>query len=411
MRNLLLVARREFLQRVRSRGFVLTSIGVPVILAIVALVTGGVTTPQIEMADLAEGLGPQEPVGYVDQADLIASVPEGIRSDRLQEYPDEAAAGAALERGEIEAYYVIPADYPRSGELRRVSLRLPGGFPPDDRWLERLLARNLFPELDAEQVSRLEEPLGPGGLRFVRALAGEGEEATEEGGISFLPFLVVMAVMIPLFTGGSYLFQSLAQEKGSRMMEVLLVSLRPRQLLAGKLLGLGALTLVQYLIWAGIGGAALLATGQGVAGLLSGINLSAGELGPVLLFALGGYWLYASLMAGIGALASDVEGSRGWVFLITLPILVPIYLWSAIVGAPNEPLSVFLSFFPFSAPVTMLLRMTAAQVPIWQVGASAALLLATAAGLTWLMARLFRAQILLSGEKISLGRLARALTG
>ena len=206
--------------------------------------------------------------------------------------------------------------------------------------------------------------------------------------------LVAIAVMIPLFTSGSYLFKSLSQEKESRVIELLLASLQPRQLLGGKLLGLGALAMVQYLIWAVMGLLAATLFGGGAVQLLSAIQLSAGEVALVLPYALGGYALYASVMAGLGALSPDMEGSRGWVFLLTLPMMLPVYLWSAIASSPNGPLATALSLIPFSAPVAMLMRMTSTTVPAWQIGVSLGLLAVTTIVVIWLMARLFRVQTL-----------------
>jgi ABC-2 type transport system permease protein len=226
-----------------------------------------------------------------------------------------------------------------------------------------------------------------------------------------LPFVVAMAVMVPLFTSGGLLFQSLAQEKSNRVMEILLVSLRPRQLLTGKLLGLGALTLVQYVSWVVIGGLVLLVAGGDASQFLPSLSLSLGELGLVFPYALGGFLLYAALMAGIGALAQDVESSRAWIFIITLPMTLPIYLWMGITSSPHGPLATVLSMVPFSSPITMLMRMTSTVVPGWQIGLSLALLLLTGVGMIWLMGRLFRVQTLLSGESISLQRVWSALRG
>jgi ABC-2 type transport system permease protein len=226
-----------------------------------------------------------------------------------------------------------------------------------------------------------------------------------------LPFVVTIAVMIPLFSGGSYLFQSLATEKSNRVMEILLVSLRPRQLLTGKLLGLGALILVQYAIWVVIVGVTLVVSGRGAGQLLAGINLSTVEILLALPYALGGFGLYAAVMAGIGALAADMESGRMWIFVLTLPMMAPIYVWTAIVNAPHSPLALGLSLFPYSAPVAMLMRMTATAVPAWQLAASLALLALATVMTIWLMARLFRAQTLLSGEPLSVGRFWGALTG
>ncbi|MFQ5594323.1 MAG: ABC transporter permease [Anaerolineae bacterium] len=268
----------------------------------------------------------------------------------------------------------------------------------------------MFPEAGPEQIARLRWPFGTTGPEFV-TLSSEGEAGAEGQGSVWLPFLVAMAVMVPLFSSGGYLLQSLAQEKSSRVIEMLLVSLRPSQLLTGKLLGLGALTLVQYACWIAISLLSLIVAGRDASQLLAGISLSTHELLLVVPFALGGYVLYAALMAGIGALAPDIESSRAWVFVVTLPMLVPIYLWMAISTSPNGSLAVALSLIPFSAPVAMLMRMTSTSVPAWQLGVSLLLLALTGVGMVLLMARLFRVQTLLSGESLSIRRMWSALAG
>jgi ABC-2 type transport system permease protein len=135
------------------------------------------------------------------------------------------------------------------------------------------------------------------------------------------------------------------------------------------------------------------------------------ELLLIIPFALGGFLLYAALMAGIGALARDVEDGRTWLFVISLPMMIPIYLGVAISGAPNGTLAVALSLIPLSAPVAMLLRITSTAVPIWQIGLSLMLLVLAGLGTIWLMARLFRVQTLLSGESLSVRRFLAALQG
>jgi ABC-2 type transport system permease protein len=243
----------------------------------------------------------------------------------------------------------------------------------------------------------------------------EVAEESDDGGGGFanmmLPFMVTVIVMIPLFTSGGYLLQSVTEEKSSRIMEILLVSLRPWHMLVGKLFGLGALTFVQYLIWGGISVLAILISGQGLSSMMQGISLTGAEIMLVLPFALGGFLLYAGIMAGVGALSPDIDSSRGWVFLISLPMMIPIYVWVSIINAPNGPFAVALSMIPFSAPIAMMMRMTSTAVPVWQLATSLGLLLLTALGMIWLMARLFRVTTLLSGEKPSLKRFIQALQG
>lgn len=410
MRKTLLVALREFRQRVTSRAFLLGAVGTPLIVLAVWLFTGGfgVGAPEeAPLEELQEAQGETETIGYVDRAGLIEAIPDPVPPDAFQPYPDVDAANSALERGEIGAYYLVPADYRETGEIERISPRFPTA-PPDAGTFDWVLVSNLYPEADREQIRRLRWPFDGTGPTFVRVgVEDEGRGGGPEN--ATLPFVVTIAVMMPLFTGGSYLFQSLTKEKGNRVMEILLVSLRPRQLLTGKLLGLSALILVQYAVWAAIASLALLVLRRDPGQLLAGIHLSAAEVALALPYALGGFGLYAALMAGIGALAADVESSRGWIFVLTLPMMAPIYVWTALVNAPHGSLAVSLSLFPYSAPVAMLMRMTSTAVPTWQLGLSLGLLLVATVVTIWLMARLFKAQTLLSGESLSLRRFVQAL--
>lgn len=413
MRKTLLIATREFRQRVTSRAFLLSAIGTPLILLAIWVFAGGFgygETDEPPLQQLQEAGVEADVIGYVDLADLIAEIPDPLPADAFRAYPNVEAAQTALEQGEIPAYYVVPADYRDTGEIERVSARFPAA-PLDTDAFDWILVSNLRPEAGSEEIRRWRWPFGGGGPAFV-SVEAEGEvDGADDGGMgdTLLPFAVTMAVMLPLFTGGSYLFQSLTKEKGSRVMEILLVSLRPRQLLTGKLLGLGALIVVQYAIWVVMAAAALVITGRGAGQLLAGIHLSAEELLLVAPYALGGFGLYAALMAGLGALVEDVESGRTWIFVLTLPMMIPIYLWMAIVNAPNGAPAVALSLFPYSAPVTMVLRMTVTRVPAWQIAASLGLLVLATVGTVRLTARLFRAQTLLSGESLSLRRLWSAL--
>jgi len=407
--KIMAVALREFRQKVRNRGFLLSSIATPlVILVLWAAGSLGGGTPEAALQEISQIEAPEQPIGYVDQAGLIDVIPEPVPSDLFLAYPDVEAARAALEAGEIGAYYRVPADYRQTGRVYRVSPQLPTA-PPDTQLFNWVLVGNLLPDGSTEDIARVRQPFNAPSPNFVDL--AEGAQQPGEGGFNVLPFLVTIAIILPLFTSGSYLFQSLVQEKDNRIMEILLSSLRPHELLAGKLLGLGALTLVQYGLWIVMTGFVLSFTGRNISSLLSGISLSAGELLWAIPFALGGFLLYAALMAGMGALTPDIESSRAWIFVITLPMMFPIWFWSLIASDPNGSLATVLSLFPFSAPVAMLMRMTSTAVPIWQLGLSLLLLLLAGILTVLLMARLFRVRTLLSGESLSISRAWSVLTG
>lgn len=141
----------------------------------------------------------------------------------------------------------------------------------------------------------------------------------------------------------------------------------------------------------------------------AGMLLGREDLVLVVLFAVGGMVLYSALMAGLGALTPDVHGSQNWVFIVTLPMMIPFYFWLSLVQQPTSTLALVLSLFPFSAPLAMLLRIMVMQVPAWQITLSLGLIAVTAVLVVRLMSRLFRAQVLLSGEPLSVSRLMAAL--
>lgn len=408
MNKTLLVAYREFRQHIRSRGFLIPTILLPLMLIAFALLAD-FTSTRTPAPDTTAAAVPDGPIGYVDLAGLIQSAPENIPADRLRQFPDTQTAATALMQGEIDAYYVIPADYRQSGRIERVGTSLPTA-PPATGWFEEFLVTNLLEEAGVAQRPQVRQPFNATRLQVVRT-ESEGDSSSALGQTNWLPMLFIVVILLPLFTSGGYLFQSLVQEKSSRVMEILLLSLHPRQLLSGKLLGLGALALVQYAVWAVIGLAVLFFSGRGWGQMTPVLNLGGGEILYIVLYALGAYLLYAGLMAGIGAVTPTLDSNRIWIFVITLPMLLPIYLWSAIAAAPNGQLAVFLSILPFSAPTAMLLRLTVTAVPPWQIGFSLLLLLLTGVGVVLLMARLFRAQTLLSGETASPGRMWRTVMG
>lgn len=395
-----LIARREIIQRIRSRGFWLTTIITPllllVVLAATSLIAGPVGQPIDELIDLEtiEGM-----IGYVDPSGLIQSIPYPAPEDTFQAYQDEAAARSALELGEISAYYVIPSDYGPNRSIQRYSEDIPASAP-DNRWMSWILVKNIFPDRDFQSTAQLRWPFNSQNPEFVN-LSTEGQAESTAGPL--VPLLLAAALVSPLFSSGSYLLQSLAEEKRNRILEILITSTNTRQMFWGKLAGLGVITIVQYAIWISLG-VILYRANPGTNRMVS-LDMGLLEFLQFLPFMLGGYLLFAGLMAGIGALTPPDQNSRAWVLLITLPLILPIYLWSIIVRAPNGALALFMSLFPLTSPVTMTMRMITTMVPPWQILVSALLLIATGIATVQVMARIFRETILLSGEQLSLRRL------
>jgi ABC-2 type transport system permease protein len=211
-----------------------------------------------------------------------------------------------------------------------------------------------------------------------------------------------------IFTVSSFLLQSVTTEKENRLVEILITSVPPFELLLGKVLGLGTLGLVQVGVWTAMGGA-LFQTGVlaalGGVGLQSGIG---GVVAGVVFFALG-YFFYASLMAAIGAVAPSLKESGPITLVLLLPAWTPFLLLRPLLSDPNGALARGLTFFPPTTALVALIRLMSGYLATWEAIAAAVVLAAAGIALLLLAGRLFRAAILLSGSTPSAGQLAAAL--
>jgi ABC-2 type transport system permease protein len=207
-----------------------------------------------------------------------------------------------------------------------------------------------------------------------------------------------------LIVVGGYLMRSVAAEKENRTAEVLLLSLKPRELLAGKILGLSTVAWLQLFVWLGAG---LLLLDQG----RNWLNAATLHFSPAffvwaVLFLVFGYLLYASVMAAGAVIAPNAREASKVTYLLVVPLMPTLMFGRVFAEEPHGTLALALSLFPFSAPSAMVTRLAVADVPLWQPVVSLALLGVTAYVLLLLAARFFRADNLLSNEAFSWQRLA-----
>ncbi|MGD1995818.1 MAG: ABC transporter permease, partial [Anaerolineae bacterium] len=237
------------------------------------------------------------------------------------------------------------------------------------------------------------------------------ESETEDSWIvelfpNLMAFILYLVILLP----AGVLVNAVTDEKKNRVMEVLMSSVSSHQLIGGKILALGLLGLLQTGLWIGILWMVVRFGGQP-------LNIPAGFVVPnqllvwAFVYGLLGYAIYGAQMAGLGALAPDVKDSRGPSFVIMLPLIFVYMFLIGILARPDGPLALVLSLFPLTSPVGMIARMTKTTVPTWQAVLAAVLQLLTAILIVRLVARLFRAQHLLSGQPFSLQRYFRALLG
>ncbi len=410
MKKTILVLRHEVLCALRSKSFLFFAFLVPLL---ATLVFFGVTYLQSRDAGESRGAGgsPDEPElqieGFVDQGSLIREMPADLPDGILIQYPDESSAQAALDAGEIEAYYVVPADYVEQGRLIYI---YPGYRPASSEgqpWVMKwALFTNLLgndPELvaQASQPMELEEfPLEPEDLGKLK-----------EGPLKFfVPYITMIIFYVVILMSASLLLDSVNTEKKNRVMEILLVSVTPRQMLTGKIIGLGLMGLVQTAIWMGTTYTLLTIAGR-TPELPAGFELDPAIVAWGIVFFVLGYSVYASLMAALGALVPNLRESSQAVIVVIWPLILPMLLITLFIESPNSPIPLLLSLFPLTSPVAMMTRLAAAIVPWWQLLLAVVLLVATVVLIVRGVAGVFRAQTLLSGQPFSARRFYRALAG
>ncbi len=407
MKKTMLVMKNEVIVTITRRSFLLTALGVPLLSFIILSV---VTLLNRQAPDTLTSLlnAPVKTTGegYVDEAGLIEQIPAVVPTGALLPFQSAAAAQTALRAGEISGYYVIPVDFLTTGEIQSVR----ADFSPltafdQGGWIELALNLNLL-HGDESLAARFDRPLDLERL----SLAPETERDEDNPLTFFVPYAVGLIFYTVILMSASFLLSSMTKEKENRVMEILMVSLKPRQLLTGKVVGLGIVGLVQTVLWAGTGYIILRITG-------SEFNLGAAlQLPPSILiwgvlFFLSGYALYASLMAGLGALVPNLREASQATFVIILPMILPLMFISVLIEAPGSGLAVALSLFPFTAPVAMMTRLATGTVPFWQPAVSASLMALTAALVIRFVTRMFQAQIILSGQPFRLRTYFAALLG
>jgi len=312
------------------------------------------------------------------------------------EQRSRACAGGGPAGGEIAAFYLIPEDYLENGRIIYVHPEAKAFSSTGQEWVMRwTLLFNLVGG-DPGLAGRIWAPMD------VRQSALAAKAGQEDGPAVFtVPYLAMLILYVVILMSSSLLLNSIVKEKENRVMEILMSSITPQQLLAGKIVALGIAGLVQTAIWVGTG-YVVLRLGRQSLNLPAGFALPPSVVLWGIVFFLLGYAVYASLMAGLGALAPNMREANQVIFPIILPIVVPLLFSGVLVEAPHGALAVGLSLFPLTAPVTMITRLVASSVPWWQLLLSVGLLLVTALSIVRAVSTMFRAQTLLSGQRLSL---------
>jgi ABC-2 type transport system permease protein len=217
-----------------------------------------------------------------------------------------------------------------------------------------------------------------------------------------LVFVFVMILYISLLTWGLTISRSILEEKGSRIIEVLLSSVEPRDLLFGKVVGIGLAGLTQMAIWSVVGLAIAAFGGAAAAEALADVKVSYSVFFYFVLYFLLGFLLYASMFTVIGAICSTEQDAQQLQGIVTMPMIVPILVLMFIVQSPNSTLAVVLSLIPLFTPMVMLGRIIVLQPAAWQIALSIVLMVTSIYVSVAFSARVFRVGILMYGKRPSL---------
>jgi len=347
-------------------------------------------------------------VGYVDNSGDFQGYAQQGRVDLVQlRTPDDATK--ALLAGDIKEYFVIPLDYISTGVVRLYTLKKQLEPPADiTTAIKNFLLSNLLAgKVPAATVDRVEAPLN----LVTTRLTETGAVAPEQGGFGNLIIPVVFSLLLSLsiIFSSSYLLQGLGEEKENRLIEVLLSSVSARQLLTGKVIGIGAAGLAQVGVWVISTPLLLSLASSTFGGFTSTIRLPAAFLVLAVVYFILGYLLFAVLSAGIGAISSNSREGQQLIAIFTLPVFIPLWFMSLLMLLPNNPIWVILTIFPITAPVEVMIRFGVSEIPAWQLVASIAALVLSIIGILLLTIKVFRTHLLMYGKRVRFREIIRSL--
>jgi ABC-2 type transport system permease protein len=417
MRKVWLIIKREYITRVKTKGFVFGTIAVPVfsigLMVFSIFLATRLTDRTVRLAIIdnvgglssavAAGLNVRLPNGK-PEFEVVKTV-----TQPQSEEPVRKELRAAIRSGRLDAYLVIGG-----GDKAEFHTKNPSDYTLVEPITRALHNAVLASRLEARGVhaNEIGEVTRGTDVKIIK-ITKYGE--AEEFGQTFITAIcLAMLLYMTLIMYGVITMRSVLEEKTSRIVEILVSSVRPFQLLAGKIIGVAGVAFTQYMIW--IASAALLGTyGATVVNTLRPtadfphIHLSAGLLiYPAIYFVLG-YLLYASLYAAVGAASSSEQDAQQLQMPVMLPLLFSFIMFNMVVRDPNSHTVVLLSEVPFFSPILMVLRIAAETPPFWQIGLSIVLLALTTAAVAYFSARIFRVGMLMYGKRPSVVELFRWL--
>lgn len=428
MKNLGLIIRREYWVRVRHKYFLLGTFLAP--LGFLLLMT-------LPILAITLGSSPKTTVYVIDPTDTLAQKLKGGNELEFRLYEGNfESLRDSIQGSEEKAALVLPGDISKIGDLQvdYFSAKPPGMS------LERQLKSRVQDVLKEARlsnvgISRDELERVEFDLDFTsHKVLEEGEEETSTELASIVGYAMAFLIYFMIAIYGSMVMKGVLEEKTNRIVEVMVSSVRPIELMFGKVIGIGLVGFTQILLWLilviiiGIVFNIVLAgmidpetlqqasAGQGGAGeaeemalkiqtALKNFDFSILWFFPV--FFVGGFFIYGSLYAALAASADQESDVQSLSFVVFFPLIIPILLLAPIIGNPNGALAFWGSIIPLFSPIIMMIRLASTDVALWEIILSLVLLGGGVVGISWLAARIYRVGILLYGQKPKLKDLVK----
>jgi len=414
VRKVWAVIRREFVERVRSKWFWISALLGPVffggMIVVPVLLAGAGGTRRIAVVDGTTGAFGARVVAELRHgkifratrvpagAGVVDSVTQLVGAKQLDGFL--IVTDAVVETGTAEYRASNVSSFRDVAELQDVLARLAVAA--------RLERQGVDPTLVGRAQLRISLE-----TKKISGSKTTGESAAQSFALAYV-MGVVLFLVITIY--GVNVMSSVVEEKTTRIVEVLVSSLRPFQLMIGKVLGVGAVSLFQFVLW-GLGAKLLLSQRRALLAGLGGVDearqvfqmphLSAATLGVFLSYFLGGFFLYSAMYAAVGAMSSNEQEARQAQQPVMFLLLIAYVSMFGLTNNPESTYAVTLSLIPFTAPIAMPVRWAASTVPVDELAGSLGLLLTGIVAVTWVAARIYRVGILMTGKRPNIKELVR----
>ena len=414
LRTLWLVLRREYVQRVKSLSFLASTVAAPLLFLALAATPALFATPRlIYPKHIVVVCGAPEPARQIEDTFRHWGLGHYRAEIVMAATPQERDKLTAMVReSRIEGFLWLDKEAIASGH---VVYKSQSGLDTSERESMRsaiyravIRARLATRGLTPDAINSSLRPIALDSVSLRAVVGGKGGDGAIA--VIVVTVTIITILQMSLLSYGIIVMRSVLEDKTSRVVEIMLCSVTPRALMAGKILGIGGLSLTQVVIWGAMAAGGLTAVARMLgAGLAASVALGPSSLAMFALFYVLGYLLYSSLYAALGAAFNTADEAQYWSFILTLPLLFAgMAAWSLFEHADSN-VAVALSLVPPLAPVMMSMRIAVGAAAGWQIGLSLALMAASIYGAWALSAHIYRVGTLMYGKKPSLHEIVRWL--